>query len=318
MKVLIAGLPKSGTTGLLYLIFNSLGQRPKLIFEPDTCPSGLDGARHVLAKVLIKPQLHQETFQGFERKITIVRDPRDRLISALLYSQYHSKHLDNEEYMAAVLSCLQQKEQDPARVSINKVLSTFQQKPAKDNLLQKQKKQIEKHLSLLDNYLTAMSDSLVYKYEDFVSENYQPLQEFLGQKLKGKPQVPNRLERVCRTKDSGNWRDWLTEEDVRILKPAMDPWLERFGYDSKDWALNQNPRIDPEHCSRYFQRLVQESREKHRAAPHQGQKPGSQPEVPSYIRKWRKLKRDPYDFFADSQNPFLRRLRIFFKNQETE
>ena len=41
MKILIAGLAKTGTTGLLYLIANSFDKKPRLLFEPKKCPADL-------------------------------------------------------------------------------------------------------------------------------------------------------------------------------------------------------------------------------------------------------------------------------------
>src|SRR5687767_12482448 len=100
MKILIAGLGKSGTTALFYLIASSLGKgpKPKLLFEPKECPADLRSARgDVVAKVLIDPQLNAASFSHFDRKITLIRDPRDRIISALLYSQFHADYLGHDE-----------------------------------------------------------------------------------------------------------------------------------------------------------------------------------------------------------------------------
>lgn len=315
MDILIAGLPKSGTTGLLYLLFNSSKKRPRLIFEANECPNDLSSKKQTMAKILISPQLRAETFRCFEKKITLIRDPRDRLISALLYSQYHTKFLDDAEYVTRVLKCLQEKEQNPAQVSINDILAAVQQKPKSKNPLAGQKRQIDKSMAMLEEYLAVMPESLVYKYEDFVSENYGPLESYLSSSIKGKAKVPNRLERVCRTKSFGNWRDWFTEKDIEVLRPAVTPWLERFGYNTSDWELNANPSIDPEHCSQYFQRLIEEARAKQLPAGADS-KAQNRPQVPAYIRKFRKLKKDPYDFFADSKNPALQQLKIFFRNRK--
>ena len=85
MKILIAGAPKTGTTALFYRIKNSLDGGVREMFEPRgyVAEPG-DGACHVLAKVLLDPliDLDMESFSSFEKKIGIVRDPRDRLISA--------------------------------------------------------------------------------------------------------------------------------------------------------------------------------------------------------------------------------------------
>ncbi|WP_291321550.1 hypothetical protein [Desulfonatronospira sp.] len=309
MKILIAGLPKSGTTGLLYLLFNSFGKRPRIVFEADECPADLvNEKRDVLAKVLIRPQLTVDSFNCFDYKITIIRDPRDRLISALLYSQYHSDLLDQDDYVNKVRQCLEEKEAHPAKISYLEILRRLSEFSGKKIEIKKQKKQINNSMRLLHQYLSGMNGSLVYKYEDFVAENYSPLQKFLGINITGKARVPDRLKRVARSKSSDSWRVWFTQEDVQVLKPAITPWLKEFGYDYQDWRLSDDSEIDPEHCSRYFMGLVEEYRQK-QLNQEQSLK---QNKTPSCIRKWRKLKRAPYDFFADAKNPVVRKLKIFF------
>jgi hypothetical protein len=123
MKILIAGLAKTGTTGLLYLIANSLGRSRKLLFEPKVCPpeAKADGG-DIVAKVLLGRQLDAGSFAHFDKKITIFRDPRDRMVSSILYSQYHANYLADEKSVSLVRECLERKEADPASVSIREIL----------------------------------------------------------------------------------------------------------------------------------------------------------------------------------------------------
>lgn len=260
MKILIAGLAKTGTTGMLYLIANSFRKKPTLLFEPKTCPpETATSSADVVAKVLISKELDAASFAHFDKKITIVRDPRDRMISALLYSQFHANYVRDDEKVGFVHEWLKKKEADPSSVSLVEIFRVLGQAAGKT----KNMKNIGKAgLGLFDDYVAAIPDALLYKYEDFVSGQYVPIERHLGMPMAGQAEVPDHLNRVVRTKGYGNWRNWMTREDVEIFRPLLSPWLEKYGYDASDWQLNDQQVIDPAHCSDYFMRVVEEARKK--------------------------------------------------------
>lgn len=266
MKVLIAGLAKTGTTALLYLIANSIGEETNVLMEPNECPADLESAGgHIVAKILIRPALKAGSFSRFDKKITLVRDPRDRIISELLYSQYHAEYIFDDDQVRLVVDILKQKEADPPSVSLRDIRATMM---GAASGLKKQVNIDREHvrrsvhwISWLDDYIRTIPDGFLYKYEDFVSEKYRALEEHLGILMKGTATVPKNVERVARTKTFGGWRHWFTEEDVHDYQPILAPWLKRYGYDSENWTLASEPVIPAEHCSAYFIRLVEEQRQ---------------------------------------------------------
>jgi hypothetical protein len=264
MKILIAGLAKTGTTGLLYLIANSMGGGPKLLFEPKECPpeGKKDNGADVVAKVIIDKLLKPASFLHFDKKITLVRDPRDRIVSALLYSQFHANYLLDDQKVNLVHECLKRKEADPSSVSIIEILGAIGQATGMARNTDRYHERLGKTLAEFDAYVAAIPDGLLYKYEDFVSGEYAPIEQHLGMDMAGEAAVPDRLNRVVRTKGYGDWRNWFTAEDVESSRLLLSPWLEKYGYDSADWTLNENPVIDPAHCSAYYMRLVEEHRKK--------------------------------------------------------
>jgi hypothetical protein len=263
MKILVAGLAKTGTTGLLYLIINSLGEKPRILFEPKVSPENLvQETNDIVAKVLIGPDLNYLSFSGFDKKITIVRDFRDQIISALLYSQFHANYLHDKKSVKEVCKVLEAKEKKPSTVSIRDILSVIEKVSGKSVTFSDHLDRTQNFIKLFDEYAESITDGFIYKYEEFVSKNYSGLESFLGFSLSGSPKVPEMFSRVIRTKSSGNWRNWFTHEDVRNYKPILDPWLEKYTYDPEDWSLNPDPLIFPDHCSKYFMRLVEERLEK--------------------------------------------------------
>lgn len=261
MKILIAGMAKTGTTGLLYLIANSMKEQPRLLFEPRTCPPDVQTeSGDVVAKVIIDAKLNSPSFSRFEKKITIFRDPRDRIVSALLYAQYHANYVFDDERVHTVHEILREKESGPAGVPIGRILDVMGAMVGRKNASRKFRERFVNVLSIFDDYVMNVPDGFLYKYEDFVSEKYRQLEAYLGFPLTGAAEVPEILGRVARTKGHGDWRNWFTESDVRDYRPVLAPWLEKYGYDADDWALNPAPAIEPEHCSEYFMRLVREQR----------------------------------------------------------
>ncbi len=267
MKILIAGLAKTGTTGLLYLLNNSLPRAPKLLFEPKTLPPETF-AQHpdLLVKVIIDDHLDAQSFLPFGRKITLVRDPRDRLVSALLYSQYHAGYLSDDAKVGRVRELLERKESAPRAVSIGSILETIGEVAGKPARAASQVKHLNRQMETFARYCEATPDALLYKYEDFVEARYAALESYLGMPIKGQAVVPETLKRVERTKDSGGWRHWFTDEDVAAFRPILEPVLARYHYDAQDWSLAAKPVIETEHASQYYMRLVEESRAKARQA----------------------------------------------------
>jgi hypothetical protein len=260
VKVLIAGLAKTGTTGLLFLIATSFGNKPKLLFEPKVCPPDLAENGDVVAKVIIDASLKADSFAHFDRKVTLVRDPRDRLISVLLYSQFHGNYLADDSRVLAVRECLERKESSPSTVSIREILQTVGTVTGNPDNVPDHRMGVAHSMGLLENYIATIPDGLLYKYEDFVSGEYGLLEKHLGMPITGKAEVHKTLARVKRTGAYGDWRNWFTAEDVEDCKPLLTPWLQKFGYDAEDWALNPEPLIERKHCSEYVMRLIEERR----------------------------------------------------------
>ncbi len=164
--------------------------------------------------------------------------------------------------MRTVKDCLKRKESNPASVSIRELLDVIGRVAGLRNANANFKLRTKKALSWFDDYVAAMPDGLLYKYEDFVSEDFSVLEEYLGFPVTGKAEVPVKLQRVVRTKGCGDWRNWFTEEDVADYRKMLTPWLKKYGYDAEDWQLNAKPVIHSSHCSEYFMRLVKEHRGK--------------------------------------------------------
>ena len=72
--------------------------------------------------------------------------------------------------------------------------------------------------------------------------------------------VGPQVQRVTRTRSSGDWKNWLVSEDTHRLRPLLDQYLHQLGYQD-DWTTSLTPQIRAEHCSQYAKRLLTERRQ---------------------------------------------------------
>ena len=102
----------------------------------------------------------------------------------------------------------------------------------------------------------------IFKYEDMISKNFSALNEYLGFEINDDAEIPTTTKKtkVARKKAMGDWRHWYTEEDVKLFKPALLPYLKLIGYNCDDWALSPNPEIKPQYSSLYMENLVRKNR----------------------------------------------------------
>jgi hypothetical protein len=253
MKILIAGQAKSGTTALFYALKQALPRKYTCLFEPRSYTvDGRDGC--VLAKVLVNPSVKLDDFDAFHKKILIVRDPRDNLVSRLLYAVYDQKFFADDDKVRSFIERLEEKQRDPARLPLLELLKVLSDLSGEDML----ERFMLRHRVGLE-FDALRRNYFVYKYEHFVAGQSSGLEEYLGFALNFNAKVDAAHSRVARTKGSGDWRNWFTEQDVKYFRDAYHEYLVGYGYDVS-WELSPEPIILPEHSTEYVKRLIRERR----------------------------------------------------------
>jgi hypothetical protein len=274
VKIVIYGLAKSGTSALFYKIRNSLPAGTIAQFEPSryTLRDRLMGharalrrrnvSPDVLAKVLPweNPPARIEDFERFDRQILIVRDPRDRLVSALLYLTYNAQFVRSEAEALEWLRLLRLKEAEPASVPVVRLLEAFDALELaaggrSDWVELYQERGVARPL----RFHAERPHLHLFRYEQLIEDRVEDLETFLGLRLTGTALLPPPLRRVERTKGSGSWRSWFTPEDVQAFEPVFRPYLDLY-YPGSDWNLGPPRRLDPELGSLYVERIVNEKR----------------------------------------------------------
>lgn len=200
----------------------------------------------VLVKILLA-LLDYSLLKEFNKKIYIIRDLRDQLLSAFLYNQYHSQKSKDE--VDFLVEKLREKEQAPSSLSCVELFK-YDREFSYDKMLW--------HIRLQESFIREYSNEIfILKYEDFVDQKLESLEKYLEFQLKGCANVHNSLQRVVRTKSYNNWKNWFTKEDIKYFEPLLCRFMRKLGYE-ENWEINQHQKILAEHCSEYVLKLQKE------------------------------------------------------------
>lgn len=252
MRVLIVGEGKSGTTALLRSVSNAL-DGPAELFEPTLMtPEDLQPSSIVVKKLLLNWKAPEnDLLDSFDKRIFIVRDPRDRLVSHLLYDAYNKADSLNTEQREKWLTLLGRKTRRPQKISMLQLINAWWRLSRAD---------------LTSHYVRALDRSTGFnrrvgsefhtlRYEDYVDGNFADVDGYLGLPLA--PGVVQSSEsRVARSSTHGEWRSWFTPADIEVFRPLSHDWLKRHGYDHRDWAIAESTEpLDPATTIDYVQGL---------------------------------------------------------------
>jgi len=259
LKILIVGLPKCGTTYLTYKLAANLN-KAKINFEPNS-KKGLSNtsfhkdavtlSQNVITKCLYYPKSDVKIGDAqnyYNKKIWIVRDPRDRLISTFLYTWYHKHKKRSEEKFNKTLQTVLLKEENPGAIPFHKIIECIFSVDA----FLREEKRVTQHLV---KAITSLNEQWLFlKYEDLIDNNIEALENYLSIKLSKKPKNNFSLNRVKRTATYNNWKNWFTPEDVELLQPIYQPALGFLNYD-ENWKLNEPQIITQQEASEFLVKI---------------------------------------------------------------
>lgn len=259
--IAIFGMYKTGTTAIFSNILNSLDSDPRLLFEAEAYnPLPGDAETGVLCKVILgSPTVQYDSFNRMAKKISIIRDPRDWLISGMLFIiQESSTIINDDEVYKRIFNLLLKKENDPISISLNSILSEI----LKYTPLKNMKAFLDWVRSIHTDVISfnqSLQDGYLLRYEDFIDRNIFNLNNYLGITLNTNVSVNKHYSHVPRSLNYDNWKHWLTEEDVSIFKDSFAPYLRHYVYDL-NWELESNPIILTDHCTKYVDRIIKRKR----------------------------------------------------------
>jgi len=265
MRYLVVGQGKSGTTALFSAIAHgrpgtATSFEPRCLSEHDLAPEPL------VVKKLVESWKPSENsvLPLFSHRLFMIRDPRDSLVSRLLYSIWDRRFIGDDAKLATFLKALRSKENDPGSMSVVElfdVVGSLDDTATVDDVVDLNRRTIEFWSEHSDRFF-------LVRYEDFVQGRTDGLGSYLGFPIDHKIEVSPDLRRVERRKSFGDFRNWFTEADCSYFAERFQPIFETFGYDS-DASLAENPIIDPSFSSQYVLRIVAEKRQTLALRPYQ-------------------------------------------------
>ena len=253
MKIAIIGMPKTGTTALYESIKLELPAGTATSFEPKNKAELdylLSEKRDAVLTKIMFTRLNDIEFDvnNFDKTIVIVRDPRDYLVSSLLYKFDDPTVSKNKDKLSSLICLFEKKQANPSEVSFTELYRGFNGGVAKINW--------DTHLKLYVDLLKFIekNDVFLLKYEDFATDSLDSLNEYLSLSVKNKRELEGWTAKIQRKGTSGDWKNWFTIEDL-YLQEVFNNVMTSFGY--TDWILTDNPIIEKKHSLEYIQKLIE-------------------------------------------------------------
>jgi hypothetical protein len=254
MNVLILGLPKSGTSWLHRSVAEAFPKHAvsmeRLPYAtPEQFENGLI-AKEVFNRAAGLVRFN-ETVKKFHKIIYIVRDPRDRLVSAMMYAPFNLVTGFDSSFVTDFPALIEKKQAHTDAVSCHEICTAL---GGKDYFIPTMGK--EQDLTLGMHWATSHGvPVLIVRYEDLIAGGHAKVSDFLGVTVGKEPKADDVLKRVGRTKRYGDWKQWFTPSDVELFKPIAEGNIKTFGYDN-DWTLPETQVIKPEEGSEFVRTMI--------------------------------------------------------------
>jgi hypothetical protein len=267
MKIFILGTGKSGTTALVYKVAGGLPNCQAFSGgHPGKYVGNYENAvyKHTYEERKGKNfELYRDHLKSehYDRKIWMARDPRDVIVSRMLY-RWHKGYRGHKNQFDAHLKLVLKKEKNPSKLSFYEICRYSTNEagwPADLDLVMRE--ETIRYQRMCEFVRDLGEDWFLFKYEDMVNKNTGPLNQYLGFDIQEETEVPKSTgkAKVVRKKSTGDWRHWFTPDDVDLAKSAYLPYMEALKYDCEDWTLAENPFIEPQYSSDYIQKIARQN-----------------------------------------------------------
>jgi hypothetical protein len=234
--VLIAGMPKSGTTALAAAVNAAAGGR--CVFEPMAYEQAAAVPDCSVIKIVyaehdrrsLREVMHE--FSACEKRVWIARDPRDQLVSIFLYTWFRAHRMPEDRFQQA-LDFARRKESGE-RIPFHEVLertfgaSTYYHDPSY---------YLDRVMPFFES--TDANSVVKFSYDDLIAGRFAALSDYLGIPVAGAEVHPDH-QRVVRSKSSGSWRTWFEPEDVAKFRPFLASYMDKIGI-ADDWETTSEP-----------------------------------------------------------------------------
>lgn len=259
MKVCIIAPAKSGSTAIYNSVRSSLSRHGHChaFFEPQR-PYPLlrlknyDFAENFVTKIMVSRMLLEKSdfhMDWFDKRIIVVRDVKDLIISQLLFRPMIAPLNVSPEAMTEFLALIKDKEINPQSISVFEL-----HKRATELGISTLNWEIfRKHLNHL-KVLQERHDCTLTYFEDYARGDYSNLRSVLSMPVGPANLDDTWVSHIQRKGKSGEWRDWFTPSDMEFVHDFFAEYNSAFGYDTPLKHEYNTAPIDPQSGSEYIKR----------------------------------------------------------------
>jgi hypothetical protein len=259
-RILILGAGKSGTSGLFHCVAQSaeafFGRPFARRFEPKDQASlesvpPQDAVAKVLGERIVRFPSPGQAVSGFGRQILIVRDPRDMVVSRLLWLVATRMAEADPANAQPFLAALKRKEAEPDSLSLREL---YRLAAPIVGFVPDYDARARDLAFLSVTLLERFPCFHLLRYEAFADRTLADTEAYLGFPLLPAFSLPGAATRILRTGGHGGWVNWFLPEDHRFFAEAEAGRMARLGY-PLDVSWPQRRRIAPEEGSLYIERV---------------------------------------------------------------
>ena len=184
----------------------------------------------------------------FDKIVFVYRDPRDNIVSRLLWQTASLKGIDSVEKVEKAISLLKKKENDRHCLS---VIDLYRQIGGLAGVPNWFEGAIRYAFLPLKFISIAEENCFILKYEDYIDGHVDDLNMYLGFDVVHGAPPPAEFAMTMRTASHGSWRLWFNEEDVEYFLTHHRSEMIRMGYSNLD-GLSEEKRISSRESSDYL------------------------------------------------------------------
>ena len=244
-SIIILGAGKSGTSGLYASVKqgleNAIGRPIRMFFELYDL-SVLDEYRKrpLLVKMLLERVMliDRSQLRRFDKRVLIVRDPRDVLVSRLMWQLVGFPGFRTRANIDRAIEIFRRKEADPQSISLSELYRTLGEIGENPTWLESAHKLSYLPLRMSDDEIASMH---CVRYEDYVEDRLDDLADYLGFQPVPRAVPPPPNDVTFRAASHGDWRRWFTPEDDDHFNTGSGTNLRALGYAVEPFEPSTQP-----------------------------------------------------------------------------
>lgn len=259
MRVCIAAAAKSGSTAVYSSVVEALSQRPSCysIFEPQRVYPILklknyDFSENFVTKIMVSRMVSERSnfhFDWFDKRVVLVRDVKDLLVSELLFRPMISPGEVDPVALQEFVALVREKEQKPQLHSVLDLHARADQLGISRINWEIFRNNLNKLVDLQRNF-----ECSVVHFEDFARGDYSGLRQVLGVPVGPVSLEGSWVSHIQRKGKSGDWLSWFTRSDVEFVSDFFGDYCARFDYSVPDSYEENTSPLSPQYGSEYIEK----------------------------------------------------------------